>query len=383
MKALIKFFLTVLISIIFLGFMVIVLLNSVFSNTIANQRFYQGVIFATDTPLEVREVVLKTVAKDIVANYEGDLDEEVVHHIIKQSLRATFQINWFQNTLRIYADDWVSFLNGNTAGFTAAIRIDEERLRYRSNLSINIHENIPGLVHEEILFYTNELEAVSDLPNPILFNELLSEYIASETMSIIDGIPTFRDILVLAIYLGFGVFMVAYFALGGLIRIFRWMAGMATIATASFISGLFVFGRGIIVDELVFLNFSAATIDQIIDEIFLNSILELTIILVISLVIFIIGLLIGRKKFQNKLKEQQKKIEDQKKLEQELAELENLDIVEVAVEKKDDDYDPFAEKPIINKEKPPEPPVRPSAENFYKEVENYKKNEEKDAENSE
>ncbi len=351
MKKKIKAFLSLILGIIFLFLVYAILVNSVLSNTFLNRNYYRTIIFNSDMVMEFREIAINHITTDIVNEYEGDLSKEVAEQLIVESLRNTFSLRWFQNAFLYFSNDWISYVRGDEGGFRTAIGTEDEKSQYRLNLSRNINQRLSELGHEEILRHTDELEAATDLPNQLVFGELLVEYVPLDARRMIDNIPNYRDIMILGFYFGIGIFMFLYYMLSGLIGVFRWLGGVATFGTLSFLIFIYGFSKEIIIQELLVLRLSEKTLHYIVDEFLYHAFFELIIALVLSGGILVFGIIAGREALQKKVKSKYKELKKEGDFNAEVYALENIDVIDLGnVVSEQDNFDPFAEKPVPKEE---------------------------------
>ncbi len=354
-KIVLKLILSMVMLAFFIVFMNVIFFNTVLSNTLLNTNYYQEVIYETDFASETRLLTLESLASEVATEYEGELAKEDVNEVVNEAFLYAFDQSWFQNTLRLFSFDIIEYINSGSGGFSSRIRIDNESVEFRRQLGRSLHEQYGDLTHEELVAYTNELEAATDLPERVELKVIIDDYLPRTVVDVIDFIPAYRNLLVLGFYIIFAVFIFVFYALGGLTSVFRWLGAGIILGTGLFAGAAYGFIQHLIIDQLSLLGFSHDVIMSVLDLVIKYSFLMWLGILILGIVTLIMGIVMGRSDKKKKVvdtqekatqKEEQKDTVEPEIIEEEIKE-EEKSVREA--EKPDStpspDFDPFAESP--------------------------------------
>lgn len=302
-KWFLKLITALILSILFAVFCLVILGNAVVTNVIFNTGYYESLIHQTEFVEEVRIRVFNQKTNQFLENYQGDLEIEMVEEIIFESLMITFPNYWFKDCMNLFAIDIVEFGLFNNEKFFSKVEIKEEKINYRKNVAKQIEQKIENLSTSEIVVLTDQVEAASEFPNQILFEELLQDHFDPVIIGHIISFPEQRETVILSIYFLSGIFALLFYFLIGMSSGLRW-AGFTMMATSgAFIYARFEYLEVFLGDILVKLQISKVFASYLLEKSSLFILKVPIIFAIVGLILFIIGILTEPKKKKEEIKE--------------------------------------------------------------------------------
>lgn len=373
MNKVLKFLGLIFLSIIFIGFCGVYLLNSSASNTIFNPDYFKRNIPRLEIISEFRDISMKNAAIKTAESYEGDLDKDFVEEIVEIALLDAFSLKWFEETLETFSFDFVQYSTTKVGGLYSTVSLTSGKDRFMTSLSRQINEKMTeeNASYEEVILITRNIEEQIKLPNNLVLEEVLEDNLGAVALSNLDYIPRYRDMLIVGLYFGFGLFVVLYYLLGGITKAFRWMGFSIMASGAAYIVLYFNFFRQMLMDSLLDFGVTSIAVEELL-SVSMFPIIQIPIVFTAAgLIIFIVGILMGGEKLKPVPEPVKEDVIEVPKVESEKNEVEEenevkLEENEVESEENENvvtsDEDPFAEKPPTVNEAEETPPEKPFEE---------------------